>query len=77
MKSIALMIACLSIGQAADMGMARKFSETKLAPMPGMPSCVDMAVENGDPSKGPSMIVFKGTAGCTIPWHWHTPTGRS
>ena len=19
------------------------------------------------------MIIFKGTAGCTIPWHWHTP----
>jgi quercetin dioxygenase-like cupin family protein len=33
-----------------------------------------MAVENGDPSKGPSVIVFKGTAGCVIPWHWHTPT---
>jgi len=34
---------------------------------------VSMAVESGDPSKGPSVIVFKGTAGCKIPWHWHTP----
>jgi hypothetical protein len=27
-----------------------------------------------DPSKGPSVIAFKGAAGCLIPWHWHTPT---
>jgi len=74
MRFVALIIACLSIAQAADMGVLRKLSETKLAPMPGMPSCVVMAVENGDPSKGPSVIVFKGTAGCVIPWHWHTPT---
>jgi quercetin dioxygenase-like cupin family protein len=42
--------------------------------MAGLPACVTMAVESGDPSKGPSVIVFKGTAGCVIPWHWHTPT---
>jgi len=56
------------------MGVVRKLSENKLAPMAGLPSCVTMAVESGDPAKGPSVIVFKGTAGCTIPWHWHTPT---
>src|SRR5437868_14358090 len=33
-----------------------------------------MAVESGDPTNGSSVIVFKGTAGCAIPWHWHTPT---
>ena len=74
MRFVALIVACLSIAQAEDMGVVRNLSENKLAPMPGMPSCVTMAVESGDPSKGPSVIVFKGTAGCTIPWHWHTPT---
>jgi quercetin dioxygenase-like cupin family protein len=31
-------------------------------------------VESGDPSKGASVILLKGPAGCRIPWHWHTPT---
>jgi quercetin dioxygenase-like cupin family protein len=74
MRLVAVIVACLSIARAEDMGVLRKMSENKMAPLPGMPSCVVMAVESGDPSKGPSVIVFKGTAGCTIPWHWHTPT---
>ena len=69
-----LILACLVVAQAEDMGVLRQLSENNLAPMAGMPSCVTMAVESGDPSKGPSVIVFKGTAGCRIPWHWHTPT---
>ena len=56
------------------MGVLRNLSENKLEPMPGMPACTTMAVESGDPSKGSSVIVFKATAGCKIPWHWHTPT---
>ncbi|MEP7365903.1 MAG: cupin domain-containing protein [Acidobacteriota bacterium] len=39
-----------------------------------MPSCVVAAVENGDPSKGASTLVFKATPSCKFPWHWHTPT---
>jgi quercetin dioxygenase-like cupin family protein len=68
------MLACLLIVRADDMAVLRKMAENKLAPMAGLPECVSMAVESGDPSKGPSVIVFKGSAGCRIPWHWHTPT---
>ena len=74
MRFVAVIFACLCIAQAEEMGVLRKLSENKLAPMPGLPSCTTMAVESGDPSKGPSVIVFKGTAGCVIPWHRHTPT---
>ena len=74
MRFVAVIFACLAIVQAEEMGVLRKLSENKLAPMPGLPSCITMAVESGDPSKGPSVIVFKGTAGCLIPWHMHTPT---
>ena len=73
MRFAAAIVACLFVAHAEDMGVLRKLSENKLAPMAGLPSCVTMAVESGDPSKGPSVIVFKGTAGCSIPWHWHTP----
>ncbi len=56
------------------MGVLRKQSENKFAPLEGMPKCIINAVESGDPTKGPSVIIFKGAAGCAIPWHWHTPT---
>ena len=62
------------VAQAEDMGTVRKLSDNKLGPLPGMPSCIKMAVESGDPTKGGSVIVFRGTAGCQIPRHWHTPT---
>ena len=74
MRFAAVLIACLFVAHAEDVNVVRKLSENKLAAMPGLPSCVTMAVESGDPSKGPSVIVFKATAGCVIPWHWHTPT---
>jgi len=74
MKIAAVVLACSFFAHAQEMGTARNLAEVKLAPLPGLPGCVTMAVESGDPSKGPSVIVFKGTAGCTIPWHWHTPT---
>ena len=39
---------------------------------PGLPTCVKGSVKNGDPTKGGSVILAKATAGCLIPWHWHT-----
>ncbi|HEY6137914.1 MAG TPA: cupin domain-containing protein [Thermoanaerobaculia bacterium] len=42
---------------------------------PNFPSCATGAVVNGDSAKGPSIILAKMTAGCTIPWHWH-PAGE-
>ena len=74
MKSACLFVACLFIATAEDMGVMRKLSENKLAPIAGLPSCVSMAVESGDQTKGSSIIIFKGTSGCLIPWHWQTPT---
>ena len=76
MKVAAAIIAGLFVAQAhADgMGVVRNMSENKFVSVPGLPTCVTQAVESGDPSKGPSMILFKAKAGCAIPWHWHTPT---
>ena len=74
MKLAATLFAFLSIAQAQEMGVLRKLSENKFAPMAGLPSCVTLAVESGDPAKGASVIIFKAATGCLIPWHWHTPT---
>jgi quercetin dioxygenase-like cupin family protein len=66
--------ACLFIAHAEEMGVLRKMSENKFGPLPGLPACATFSVESGDPSKGASVILLKGTVGCLIPWHWHTPT---
>lgn len=66
-------LACMAVAIADDIGVLRKMSENKFALLPGLPECATLAVQNGDPSKGPSVILLKGAAGCTIPWHWHTP----
>jgi len=45
----------------------------KFVNFPGLPACATGAVESGDPMHGASVILLKATAGCKIPWHWHTP----
>lgn len=74
MKFVITMLACMFLAHAEDMGVTRKMAENKFAPMAGIPQCATLAVESGDPSKGSSVILLKGTSGCVIPWHWHTPT---
>ena len=74
MKLVVAVLACVSVVSADDMGILRKMSENKFEALPGLPTCTTAAVQSGDPSKGPSIISAKGTAGCLIPWHWHTPT---
>src|SRR5438552_5091968 len=66
------LIACLAgIAQAQMVGS--NISEMKFGTVPPLPTCATASVENGDPSKGPSIIAAKLTAGCSVPWHWHTP----
>jgi len=45
----------------------------KFVNIPPLPTCTRASVVNGDPTKGPSIILAKATTGCVIPWHWHTP----
>lgn len=49
---------------------------TQLGSHPALPACATIAVQDGDPSTGPSVIMLKAKAGCNIPWHWHTPNER-
>jgi quercetin dioxygenase-like cupin family protein len=44
----------------------------KFVNMPGIPVCMTIAVERGDPTAGPSILLLKLKAGCRVPWHWHT-----
>jgi quercetin dioxygenase-like cupin family protein len=46
----------------------------KFAPVPNAPQCFTVAVEKGDPTSGPSVILAKFAPGCVAPFHWHTPS---
>lgn len=46
----------------------------KFGTIPNAPECFTVAVERGDPTKGPSVILAKFAPGCVAPFHWHTPS---
>ena len=62
-----------SVLAQTDSGMSYATpSKSKFVNMPNLPACMKVAVERGDPTKGPSVLLLKFQPGCTIPWHWHT-----
>lgn len=73
---VAVLAGCLTIpfSEAQDQMVYAASATSKFVTLPGLPACITGAVQNGDPSKGSSVILGKGKAGCTVPWHWHTPT---
>ena len=60
------------IANAEDKMVYAGRANSKFVNFPGLPKCMTGSVQNGDPSKGASVILAKSTAGCTVPWHWHT-----
>lgn len=79
--------AFLVIFAASIMGQARSAAQgteekpiviaaptAKFAAIPNAPDCFTIAVERGDPTKGPSVILAKFAPGCVAPFHWHTPS---
>ncbi len=57
----------------AQEAVAHNAAEQKFINLPAAPTCAWGAVENGDPMHTASLILVKLTAGCSVPWHWHTP----
>lgn len=47
-------------------------SDMKFATIPGLPTCLHGSVQTGDPMGTSFILLGKGDAGCTVPWHWHT-----
>ena len=62
----------LRLARAEDKPAPAAKAASEFMNFPGLPTCVTGSVKNGDPSKGGSVILTKVTAGCLIPWHWHT-----
>jgi len=60
--------------EMAGQSGGRNMADMKFTPLPGLPTCAKGSVQSGDPAKGPSIILGKMETGCSIPWHWHTPS---
>jgi len=71
--SLLIVVAGSASGQEVAQHSGQNVSDMKLVNIPGLPTCAVGSVQNGDPTKGASFILAKAPAGCTIPWHWHTP----
>lgn len=49
-------------------------SNIPMVHMPGTPECFVMGAQQGKPDKEASILKMKGSAGCSVPWHWHPST---
>ena len=74
MRLAVVVLCCFAAAHGQNMGVMKKASENAFVAVPAMPSCTTAAVQSGDPAKGASVLLAKATAGCVVPWHWHTPT---
>lgn|SRR5208283_1050039 len=59
-------------GQDAGAMSYASSGTSKFVNLPVLPACMTVAVQRGDPSKGPSVLLLKFKTGCVVPWHWHT-----
>ncbi len=75
MKSALALVALLcavNVYAAQEAGVIRKMSDNKFVAQPGLPECVTVAPQSGDPAKGAFTVLFKAKTGCAVPWHWHS-----
>ena len=76
MRKSILLICALLLASTFALGQGMTAStpaDQKFGPLPNFPDCVKGAVLHGDPgSDQGAVLMAKGTAGCRIPWHWHT-----
>jgi len=69
--SLMIALSISTVAQSDEMTLA-PMATSKFMNMPGLPTCMKIAVQRGDPSKGASTLLLKFTPGCVVPWHWHT-----
>ena len=75
MPCLAVILLVAASGRAQEMTAqpGSNMAAMKFVTFPPLPTCATGSVASGDPTKGASFILAKGTAGCVFPWHWHTP----
>jgi quercetin dioxygenase-like cupin family protein len=64
--------AVASAQQSGGPMVASKLAAAKFATLPNVPDCFTVAVEHGDPGKGPSSVLVKMAPACDSRTHWHS-----
>ncbi|MCA1617036.1 MAG: DUF4437 domain-containing protein [Acidobacteria bacterium] len=67
-----LMFCCTAWAQSSNDHVVVDASTAKFGAAPGLPTCAKVAALKGDPSQPNFVILLKTSAGCKVPWHWHT-----
>lgn len=80
MRRILVLVALAGAGSLAllaqvssDRPIIKKGLETKLTPSAAPLDCLSSSAQRGDPATGASVLFMQMDAGCSVPWHWHTP----
>jgi quercetin dioxygenase-like cupin family protein len=79
-RDLSIAVACgialaagVALGQDGKPGPgARNPSEMKFGPIPGLPTCFEGSVQQGDPMTTAFTVHAKVKTGCAVPWHWHS-----
>ena len=74
MTVVCIYFAGLSASAQEMNSSGRNVTEMKMTTIPGLPTCALGSIQSGNPTNAASIIFAKLPAGCSIPWHWHTPT---
>jgi quercetin dioxygenase-like cupin family protein len=67
-------LARLAAQETEEKPIVTAAATAKFGAIPNAPDCFTVAVERGDPTKGPSVILARFAPGCVAPFHWHTPS---
>jgi len=65
-------ISCSAVAEDKMVYAAR--STSRFVNLPGLPACMTLSVQDGNPSKSAAVILAKFASRCVVPWHWHTAT---
>ena len=60
--------------QATENPIVNPAASAKFAPIPNAPGCFTIAVEKGNPTEGPSVVLARFAPHCAGPYHWNTPS---
>ena len=65
-----LAMLCVSISaygqELGGEGGGKNVAQLKMVTFPGLPTCTRLSVVNGDPTKGPAIILARAGAGCVF-----------
>ena len=68
---LAVLISGAALAEDTATGAIAPHSSVKFLPDKDV-QCLSSAIETGDPATGRSTVILKASAGCVVPWHFHS-----